>query len=224
VRVISCTSDTETSMTLTSSVGWRIPGTGVVRSLCLLRETADRPQLQSQRVAHLWCIPTERDKERLANYKSRIVLCPPLVRAVSCNLPSDIAQRNRVIRWLLSNACASFPGTMQLLGSGNFRAVYHAAASSCDLHNASTRRTAVNRRFRGAASSPGLCQFPVQVIYATMSPSWSRGANLPARQRHEIAGQSCCKSGSRRIDPSINGGSVNRNEASRPATLRASGV
>ena len=50
-----------------------------------------------------------------------------------------------------------------------------------------------------------------------MSPRLSRGAKLSARHKQEIAGNSCSRSGSRRMDPSMKGGRPFRLLASRPA-------
>src|SRR5687768_14841587 len=57
-----------------------------------------------------------------------------------------------------------------------------------------------------------------------MSPTRSLGANFPARHKQDIEGNSCSRSGSRRIDPSMNGGKRCISLAARPARLIANGL
>ena len=60
-------------------------------------------------------------------------------------------------------------------------------------------------------------------MYATLSPGESRGANFDARQSAEIEGAIDWKSGSRRIEPSMNGGRPPAVTAPRPALLPLTG-
>ena len=66
--------------------------------------------------------------------------------------------------------------------------------------------------------------FALHVMYATRSPACNRGANLLVRQRQDIDGRSCSRSGSRLIDPSTNGGISYFSEAILPNREYASGL
>ena len=108
---------------------------------------------------------------------------------------------------------------MQLFGKGSCWLRYHSAAISWSLNNLATRRIAVS--LRCAACTPYLA---LRVMYATTSPITSRGANFPARQRQLIAGCGCSRSGSRRIEPSMNGGRLSVSLAAIPAGDATSGT
>lgn len=131
--------------------------------------------------------------------------------------------RCRRARWIMCDSSRGFDGlsaTMQLLGSVSPRDRYHSAASTCDSQRSMTCSTAVRRR---CGSSPWQYR-RLTVMYPTVSPTCRRGANFPFRHVHEIEGNSCSKSGSRRIDPSTKGQIPRSRDAARPNALATSGV
>ena len=121
--------------------------------------------------------------------------------------------------WLCSSGLGGLPRVIQLLGRGRSRDSYHFAPSLCDGKTSTTRNTDVKRQC-GFLRSP---YRPLTVTYPTISPTRNRGANLSARHRQEIAGFLCSRSGSRRIDPSINGGRSCAMAAARPNADPTSG-
>lgn len=129
----------------------------------------------------------------------------------------------RRARWSMCDSSSGFGGleaTMQLLGSVNPRDRYHSAAATCDSQRSTTSSTAVRRRC-DCTSRPYL---RFTVMYPTVSPMCSRGANFPFLHIQETDGNSCSKSGSRRIEPSTNGQIPRSREAARPYVVATSGV
>ena len=87
--------------------------------------------------------------------------------------------------------------------NATYRSMIPLAAARCDWKISYTVRTAVIRRSALAGTKSML----IGHVQRRSRPFSSRGANLPARHKQEIDGSRWAKSGSRRIEPSMNGGS-----------------
>jgi hypothetical protein len=97
-------------------------------------------------------------------------------------------------------------------------ALNQAAAASCESNRRSTSSSAVRRQWESR-----LPYFPTLVAYATESPGRRTGASFDLRQREEIVGVALSRSGSRRQEPSTNGGIANLWLAMRPASVAQMG-
>ena len=190
------------------SVGFSVPGILMNASNRSVSVTTFDPQSSRRnRGLHASTVPTSRAR------------CWYSLSQQRCCLESSQCLYS-FLRWDSSRGLGGFPGTMRLLGSAIPLLRYQSAASSCDSNRWVTCSTAVRRRC-------GFSEFPNRdflVMYATTSFSSSRGANFPFRQRQVIAGNGCSKSGSRRIEPSMNGGRLSSSDASRPLRVQTSGV